>query len=202
MTPARVSSVLQPLSAGFHACSRVCFLLVVSTEMTFVSVLTPLKGGHASVCLAAYIHCQCVHFHIWLTGAVVYITCFIHDILTSTQLTQPDRWMCPLCWGGNTPFASSINTVFELTHEEQLRLWKLRLPPQFPCFSTAFGCGSKPLKIARFNPVTEHVSVPHKPRFYCEKRCFWQSVVGFQNDEKCISPWCDLHRKEWTEEHF
>lgn len=69
----------------------------------------------------------------------------------------------------------SASAVFELTLEEKLSLWKLRLPPQFPCFSTAFGCGSKPLKIAHFNPVTEHFSVPHKPQFYCEKRCFWQS---------------------------
>lgn len=92
--------------------------------------------------------------------------------------------------------ADSVNTGFELTLEEKLSLWKLRLPPQFPRFSMAFGRGSKPLKIACFNPVTEHFSVPHKPQFHCEKRCFWQSVADFQNDEKYISPWCDPLQKE------
>lgn len=42
-----------------------CFPFVVSTDRT-VSVLTPLKDGHASVCLAAFTHCQRVHFHNWL----------------------------------------------------------------------------------------------------------------------------------------
>lgn len=77
-----------------------------------------------------------------------------------------------------------------------------RLPPQFPRFSTAFGCGWKPLKIARFNPVTEHFSVPHKPQFYCEKKLLLAIWADFQNDEKCISPWCDPFQKDWTEEHL
>lgn len=73
-----------------------CFPFVVSPDRTSVPVLTPLKDGHASVSLTAYTHCHCVHFHNWLFVVqksiiffnLLYLYC---NILTSTQLTQPER---------------------------------------------------------------------------------------------------------------
>lgn len=57
-----------------------CFPFVVSTDGTFVSLLTPLKDGHTSVRLAAFTPCQCVHFHNRLFVVqeyTVYIVLFI-----------------------------------------------------------------------------------------------------------------------------
>lgn len=52
--------------------------------------------------------------------------------------------------------------MFELAPAVTMSLWKLKLPARFLSFSMAIGSGFKSLKIACFNPVTQHITAPLK----------------------------------------